>query len=444
MFPNFIEKRFSSLPYQRNQGVQCGIAKLKTALLEAAIADRRRRRRQCILTIVHTKLLLQSQLDPTAWRNMSSHNQIICKRLRYQEKCRLEKKLKKLRERSQPQGRPTFMRMNAIPPKRHTVIGTNEIDNDMAAVLNLGPSFAISRKVTNATIDEALCGIHHFAHRLRSRIQRGPTVLDRESTLLCSMPFPSRAIRLPDSIPSVDSKIATLELAVQRIYQNEAAQKYRSNLTLSERRGFKKLISMKDKLRLSALKSPDFVYECMTNSFPLWQEEELEAVVSFFGEQYVAVDRSGDLLRGRISIELEESSTAILLYVTNGEERKSFNTKQLPPVQLIFQLPKEYPDAQPELRVDCVWISKDWTEKIQKELSRVVTENSGFPVLFIASQEVKDFVQNHQQEAGEICLDDNPYSCAHDIRGSALLDLSLRTCREYDEKVFAERCHDCE
>ncbi|EYC06348.1 hypothetical protein Y032_0076g1010 [Ancylostoma ceylanicum] len=139
--------------------------------------------------------------------------------------------------------------MNAIPPKRHVVIGTNEIDNDMAAVLNLGPSFAISQRVTNATIDEALCGVHHFAHRLRSRMQRGPTVLDRESTLLCSMPFLSRGIRRPCSIPSADLKVASLELAIQRIYKNEATQKYRSNLTMIERRGFKKLIRLKDRLR---------------------------------------------------------------------------------------------------------------------------------------------------------------------------------------------------
>ncbi|RCN52736.1 RWD domain protein [Ancylostoma caninum] len=182
----------------------------------------------------------------------------------------------------------------------------------------------------------------------------------------------------------------------------------------------------------------------MTEVFPQCQEEELEAVISFFGEQYVSVDRSGELLAGRISIELEQSSTPVLFYVHDGRERKSFNTKQLPPIQLVFRLPKEYPTAEPNLTVECIWISKDWTEMIQESLSRVITENSGFPVLFIASQEVKDFVQSHQQESLEICLDDNPYSCAHDIHGNALLDLVRRKCREYDEKVFAERCHDCE
>ncbi|EYC10986.1 hypothetical protein Y032_0053g2410 [Ancylostoma ceylanicum] len=249
VFPNFIESRFSNLPYQRNQRVQRGISNLKTALLEAATADRRRRRSQCILTIVRTKPELQSQLNPTTWRSISSLNQRICASLRYQEKCRLENKLERLCERAQPHRQPSFMKMNAVPPKRHTVIGTNEVDNDMAAVLNLGPSFAISRKVTNMTIDEALCGVHHFAHRLRTRIQRGHTVLDRESTLLCSMPFQSRRIRLPDATPAVDSKIAGLELAIQRIYQNEASQTYHSNLTKDEREGFRKLLRLKHKLR---------------------------------------------------------------------------------------------------------------------------------------------------------------------------------------------------
>ncbi|EYC36738.1 hypothetical protein Y032_0862g2743 [Ancylostoma ceylanicum] len=119
----------------------------------------------------------------------------------------------------------------------------------MAAVLNLGPSFAASRKITDAAIDEALCGIHHFAHRLRTRIHRGPTVLDRESTLVCSMPFPPRGIRLPESTPTVDSKIASLELAIRGIYQNEAAQPHYTNLTSTEQRSFKKLLRLRSELR---------------------------------------------------------------------------------------------------------------------------------------------------------------------------------------------------
>ncbi|EYC41016.1 hypothetical protein Y032_0585g317 [Ancylostoma ceylanicum] len=64
------------------------------------------------------------------------------------------------------------------------------------------------------------------------------------------MPFQSRRIRLPNSIPSVDLKIARPELAIQRIYQNEASRAHRNNLTKTKQEGFGKLIRLKHKLRL--------------------------------------------------------------------------------------------------------------------------------------------------------------------------------------------------
>ncbi|PIO67591.1 hypothetical protein TELCIR_10650 [Teladorsagia circumcincta] len=44
---------------------------------------------------------------------------------------------------------PRFFAANAVPPTRHVVIGTNEVDSDMAAALNLGPSFAITPRANN-------------------------------------------------------------------------------------------------------------------------------------------------------------------------------------------------------------------------------------------------------------------------------------------------------
>ncbi|KIH68876.1 hypothetical protein ANCDUO_00783 [Ancylostoma duodenale] len=63
------------------------------------------------------------------------------------------------------------------------------------------------------------------------------------------MPFPVRGIKLPRPAPDVDSRIASLEIAIQRIYLSEAKQTYRFNLTTSERRGIAKLLQLKDRLR---------------------------------------------------------------------------------------------------------------------------------------------------------------------------------------------------
>ncbi|EYB89999.1 hypothetical protein Y032_0224g2699 [Ancylostoma ceylanicum] len=119
----------------------------------------------------------------------------------------------------------------------------------MAAALSLGPSFAISPKVTSSTVGKALCGLHQYGHRLRWRVQTGPTVLDRQSTIVSTKPFPAKGIRLPRPTPEIDSRIAALEIAIQKIYSSEATKIYRSNLTPSEQKGIAKLFRSKDRLR---------------------------------------------------------------------------------------------------------------------------------------------------------------------------------------------------
>lgn len=49
----------------------------------------------------------------------------------------------------------------------------------------------------------------------------GPTVLDRESTLLCSIPFPSRGVWLPEPSLSVDLKVAGLEFEKRRFTETK-------------------------------------------------------------------------------------------------------------------------------------------------------------------------------------------------------------------------------
>ncbi|PIO70118.1 phosphomannose isomerase type I, partial [Teladorsagia circumcincta] len=133
------------LPYQSNREVQSRVSSLKAALLDAGIAERRRQKSFCIRGIINHRQRLRSELSSEIWRRMSSENQRICTRLREEQRRHFESKLNLLRSRSRPP-QPQFFIQNAVPPARHVVIGSNEVDSDMAAVLNLGPSFAITPK----------------------------------------------------------------------------------------------------------------------------------------------------------------------------------------------------------------------------------------------------------------------------------------------------------
>ena len=119
----------------------------------------------------------------------------------------------------------------------------------MAALLNLGPSFAVLPKIDSSLIDRASCAVHHYAYRLRWRVQNGQTVLDRQSTLLSCMPFPSRGIRHPEPATEFEPKIADLQIAIKRIYETEASKPYRPNLTRTERKGLRKALQLKKTLR---------------------------------------------------------------------------------------------------------------------------------------------------------------------------------------------------
>ncbi|KAK6012154.1 hypothetical protein OSTOST_22700, partial [Ostertagia ostertagi] len=92
--------------------------------------------------------------------------------------------------------RDHFIVPNATPPKRCTVIGTDSVDEDMEALLNLGPSFAIATAVT-----QDLCVL--FTHSL--------TKFDGENIrALC--PRQIIDIHFIDTVPSnvsVDTKTST-------------------------------------------------------------------------------------------------------------------------------------------------------------------------------------------------------------------------------------------
>ncbi|ETN77368.1 hypothetical protein NECAME_11117 [Necator americanus] len=96
----------------------------------------------------------------------------------------------------------------------------------------------------------------------------------------------------------------------------------------------------------------------MNKEFPVEQKEELEAVVSCFGDDFVSIDSNGAELKGTISVVLEPRSNPIVISAADGKDYVEFETTQLSPVSLRFHLPAGYSGEQAKIDVDCIWMSK--------------------------------------------------------------------------------------
>ncbi|VDK85662.1 unnamed protein product [Cylicostephanus goldi] len=98
-------------------------------------------------------------------------------------------------------------------------------------------------KVDESIVDKALCAVDQYAYRLRHRLQNGPTVLDLQSTLTSTMPFPAKTIKATRTDAEVEAKLCELKFGVRRIYENEMIH-YTPNITTFEKKGPQKLIRM--------------------------------------------------------------------------------------------------------------------------------------------------------------------------------------------------------
>ncbi|EYC20386.1 hypothetical protein Y032_0022g598 [Ancylostoma ceylanicum] len=248
IFPLFIDNLLSNIPHLHSDEVKIGVARLKLALLKASIAARKRRRGACINGIINARSHLESTLESAVWRTFLDQNKTTCSLLRRRERTRLQRKLKSIL--SNKNSRPSFIRTAAVPPLRCTVLGSDAIDDDMKALLNLGPSFAVATPANEATLDDVLCGVHKFAYQLRWRIHKGPTVLDRTSTMLASMPFPKPHISIPKATP-MDPLISALEVDLMREYRNASRSHFVANLTPEELRGLRKLKAARQDFRIT-------------------------------------------------------------------------------------------------------------------------------------------------------------------------------------------------
>ncbi|KAK5967164.1 hypothetical protein GCK32_017317 [Trichostrongylus colubriformis] len=170
-----------------------------------------------------------------------------CVRIRDNERRKLQRKVAFLRSQVHANNHH-FISPNATPPKRCIVIGTDAIDEEVEALLNLGPSFAVSTAVTQEVMNTVLCAFHKFAYQIRWKESSNPTDLDRLPSFIASIPFPGTSVSAPKPVTAMEPTLASLQMELVQTYANKSSAKFASNLTQQERQGLKKLLLLKNSL----------------------------------------------------------------------------------------------------------------------------------------------------------------------------------------------------
>lgn len=78
-------------------------------------------------------------------------------------------------------------------------------------------------------------------------------------------------------------------------------------------------------------------------------------------------------------------------FIHSEREEYVYNIKLLPPVRLMFRLPKDYPsDSAPSFNVDSEWMTEKQHEACNNAIQKVLNENQGMMVVFLCYQAVLD------------------------------------------------------
>ncbi|KAK6744211.1 hypothetical protein RB195_011112 [Necator americanus] len=179
----------------------------------------------------------------------------------------------------------------------------------------------------------------------------------------------------------------------------------------------------------------------MSRQFPAEQTEEVEAVVSCFSEDFVSVDTSGEELRGVISVTLEPRSKPIVIFASDEKNYGQFETTQLSPVDLLFQLPAEYPAKKAIIDLDCIWMPISMENLILRRIDDILQENIGSAVLFLCYQEVKKIVDN--TEITELHVEENRIARKNKLGPMEMLEKARDVCEKAELDEFEAHCHDC-
>ncbi|ORY03007.1 RWD-domain-containing protein [Basidiobolus meristosporus CBS 931.73] len=97
------------------------------------------------------------------------------------------------------------------------------------------------------------------------------------------------------------------------------------------------------------------------------REEEVLAVESIYETAFSYNKSPEGIYSGSLSINVEVDCPVELKIA--GEEQLSL--QYLTPVSLNFTLPKEYPEAQPEYNLSCLWLTKEQLNTVSEQLDNI-------------------------------------------------------------------------
>ncbi|XP_074650346.1 E3 ubiquitin-protein ligase RNF14-like [Tubulanus polymorphus] len=128
------------------------------------------------------------------------------------------------------------------------------------------------------------------------------------------------------------------------------------------------------------------------------QEDELIALASIYDDESFCVSKDdGDAAGGYFSACLE-LPTPFYIKLDSDQESKegekseiSHEVQYLPPIQLNFQFPAEYPSrSPPQFTLSCKWLSLNQLTKLCQKLDEIWDENKGEVILFLWTNLLKN------------------------------------------------------
>ncbi|XGW14339.1 hypothetical protein V3C99_000568 [Haemonchus contortus] len=170
--------------------------------------------------------------------------------------------------------------------------------------------------------------------------------------------------------------------------------------------------------------------------------DEVAALVSSIGEEYVTIEEGDNELQGTISVALDPSPKPILVSAEDGKDYRQFETMHLPPINFLFRLPVGYPSKMPEVDVISTWMSISVKENLLCHIDGVLQANTGIPVLFLCYDAIKRFVA--EMGTFDIRLNSNDFSQKHNLSGLEMLKLVREESEKAEMSAFLAQCHDCE
>nr|CDJ81679.1 RWD and Zinc finger domain containing protein [Haemonchus contortus] len=139
--------------------------------------------------------------------------------------------------------------------------------------------------------------------------------------------------------------------------------------------------------------------------------DEVDALVSTIGEEYVTIEEGNKELQGTISVVLDPSPKPILFSAKEGKDYRQFETVQLPPLKFTFSLPADYPCEKPKIDVESIWMTTIMN-LLGLEILKLVREESEKAEMNAFLAQCHDCEVCFENKAGRHCVRFFPFCTA--------------------------------